>query len=349
LAALVVSATCVAQASAKPHSFYGVSSQTPLSANEIAKMGKGGIGTLRIVIDWNSVDPTSAPGDYQWGSVDALVTAAAANRVEVLPFLFGTPSWVAKGLDNRKCNPCSAYAPRHKAALRAWRDFVAAAVARYGRGGEFWAAHPELPYKPFGAWQIWNEQNSKTFYAPRPTVKGYAKLLEAAAKAIQKNDRKADVVLGGMAELSGSRKAVAGPKYLRQLYRRRGAQRDFDGVAVHPYGSKVAWVVVQVDHFTEEINRAHDSHSGLGITVTCWGSANGSNPLEVGKRGQAKRLKETYRYFEHNKRKLHLKTVIWFSWRDSAVSICDWCASSGLLKQSGKPKPSFRAMKQLAR
>ncbi len=348
LTALVAMTTLVATASAKPKPFYGVVSQTFLSANEVQKMGDAGIGTLRTVVDWGSVDPTAAP-DYQWGGFDGLVAAAAANRMRVLPTLFGTPNWVARGLDNRNCDPCSIYAPRGKAALRAWREFVTAAVKRYGRQGDFWAENPQLPYRPIKAWQAWNEQNSKSFYRPRPTPKGYAKLLKFAAKAIRSNDRKADVVLGGMAELSGSSKAVAGPKYLRKLYRRKGVKRHFDGIAVHPYGAKVKAVKQQVNRFRNVAVSARDKRVGMWITETGWGSSKGSNPLEVGKGGQAKRLKQTFKYFKRNRGRLNVKSVVWFSWRDSPVSICAWCASSGLLSQSGEPKPAYRALKRLAR
>ena len=73
--------------------------------------------------------------------------------------------------------------------------------------------------------------------------------------------------------------------------------------------------------------------AGLWVTETGWGSSTGSNPLEVGPSGQAQRLGEVYRYFARERNRLNVKTVIWFSWRDSSVSICAWCASSGLLDQ----------------
>ena len=74
-----------ANASAKPHRFYGVVSQTPLSSPEIAKMAKARIGTLRALMHWAAIDPSAAPDDYQWGAFDTLVADAAVNRVEVLP------------------------------------------------------------------------------------------------------------------------------------------------------------------------------------------------------------------------------------------------------------------------
>ena len=245
--------------------------------------------------------------------------------------------------------PCDAYAPRRRAALEAWTEFTGAAVDRYGPGGDFWSENPQLPRRPIRAWQIWNEQNSKTFYSPQPTVKGYAKLLDAAAGAIRSRDRKADVVLGGMAELAGSRKAIPGHEYLHDLYDRRGAKRDFDGVAIHPYGAKASSVEAQAELFVSESRDAHDPNVGLWVTETGWGSSTGANPLEVGPSGQAQRLGEVYRWFAHERNRLNVKTVVWFSWRDSATSICAWCANSGLLTQSGNPKPAFRMFKRLAR
>jgi polysaccharide biosynthesis protein PslG len=343
LAALALPAT----AAAKPHPFYGVSSQTALGPGDYKKMSKAHIGTLRAVLLWSGVNPTQN-GAYAWSGFDTVVADAARQRIRVLPFIFGTPSWVARNLDNRKCGACDAYAPRHRAALAAWKQFVGAAVDRYGRGGDFWAEHPELPRMSIRAWQIWNEQNSKTFYRPKPTTKGYAKLLHAASSAIQAHDRKADVVLGGMAELAGSRKAVKGHEYLHDLYNRHGIKRDFDGIAVHPYGAKASAVETQAQLFVDEARDAHDGKVGLWVTETGWGSSNGSNPLEVGRRGQADRLRDAYRWFTRERHRMHIKTVVWFSWRDSAQSICAWCASSGLLKKSGRPKPAYRMMKRVA-
>ena len=34
-------------------------------------MGTGGVGTLRALLNWGSVDPGPDPADYQWGGFDA--------------------------------------------------------------------------------------------------------------------------------------------------------------------------------------------------------------------------------------------------------------------------------------
>ena len=152
-----------------------------------------------------------------------------------------------------------------------------------------------------------------------------------------------------MAELAGSKKAVPGPEYLDKLYRRSGVERDFDGIAVHPYGAQVSAVEEQTERFDEITREAGDQGASLWITEVGWGSASGGNPLNAGQQGQAKRLTQAYRYFERQRNRMKIKTVTWFSWQDSATSICDWCASSGLLTTGAKAKPAYRAFKRVAR
>jgi hypothetical protein len=52
-------------------------------------------------------------------------------------------------------------APGHFADYEA---FAAAVAARYGVGGSFWAANPQLPYLPIEQFEIWDEANSDNFW-----------------------------------------------------------------------------------------------------------------------------------------------------------------------------------------
>jgi hypothetical protein len=340
----LIGATSAGAASA-PRSFFGVVPQRSLDAPTLKRMGDANVGTLRIIITWAGVDPSAAAGDNDWSGIDPVVLEAARNGIDVLPFVFGTPSWAAKSLDNRNCSPakCVLYAPKSKAALGAWSTFLGEAVDRYGPGGEFWSQHPEVPADPIRNWQIWNEQNSKSFYAPKPDPKGYAKLLKVSAKTIRARDGAADVILGGMAELAGSRKAIAGSEYLEKLYDVKGSSKSFDGVAPHPYGKSINKVSGQIDLYRDVIKKAHDSKVGLWVTEIGAGSASGGNPLNVGDKGQAKLLKKIYKYFLKQRKKLHVQQVDWYSWQDSQPSICSWCATSGLLDANGNTKPSYGA------
>ncbi|MQA76175.1 MAG: hypothetical protein GEU88_17885 [Solirubrobacterales bacterium] len=344
LLALGAIGVTAAGAQAVPKGFYGVVPQAPLGTADYARMGQGKVGTLRVQLNWAGSDPTATAGDYDFHVFDAVVAGAAANGVAVLPFVYGTPSWVATGIDGYGCGAdCGTFAPKSPAALDALSSFIGAAVARYGDNGSFWAQNPALPYKPIAAWQIWNEQNSKSFYAPKPKPKRYAKLLKAADGAVRAEDRSADVVLGGMAELAGSRKAVKGSKYLKKLYRVKGAKKSFDGVAPHPYGAKVSTVVDQIELFRAVMKKAKDKRTDLWITELGWGSAKGGNPLNRGTKGQAKRLKGAFKYFKKHRRKLRIENVDWFTWSDSENRICAWCSTAGLFEAGLAPKPAWRA------
>jgi polysaccharide biosynthesis protein PslG len=343
LGALLAIAAGSSAFAAAPRSFYGLSSQTHLGTADLDRMGQGNVGTLRIILEWSGVDPSPAADDYNWAAIDAIVADAARNGITVLPFVFGTPQWVARDLDGRNCtSKCGLFAPSKRGAIDAWAGFLRDAVARYGPNGAFWAANPGLPQVPITGWQIWNEQNSKSFYRPRPNPKKYVKLLKASNAAIKGIDPGADVILGGMAELAGSRKATPGARYLAKLYKRKGAKKHFDGVALHPYGAKLKAVQEQVGLFRKAMKRGRDRGADLWITELGWGSARGGNPLNRGPRGQATRLKQAFKYFTKRRGKLNVRTVIWFSWMDSAARICAWCPKSGLFDQQFAPKRSWR-------
>ena len=340
-------AMTLAQSSADaavPRSFYGVVPQTPLNDNDFDRMGQGRVGTLRVPLSWGLIDPSAAADDYDWSGVDPVVEGAARNGVEVLPFFFGTPDWVAKDLDGYNCGAdCATFAPKSPAAIAAFGEFVRAAVQRYGPAGSFWDENPTVPKLPITAWQIWNEQNSREFYAPKQNPKAYATLLETAAAEVRAVDGSAQVVLGGMAQLAGSNKATKASKYLTKLYKVRRIKNLFEGVAIHPYGASVDKVAAQVELFREVMKEGGDRRAGLWVTELGWGSDKGGNPLNRGSKGQADRLKEAFKYFRKQRRKYRIETVNWFSWMDSAASICDWCAASGLFKAGLVEKPSWRA------
>jgi polysaccharide biosynthesis protein PslG len=344
--AAVTALVATPAASAVPRSFFGIVPQTQLLEGDYARMAQGRVGTLRVILNWSAIE--LEPDVYNWTGYDAIVSGAAHAGVTVLPFLYGTPEWVARGLEHRRCTrDCGLFAPKGKKALLHWRDFIADAIARYGPNGAFFAENPTVPRKPIRAWQVWNEQNSRVFYKPKPSPGAYAKLLDQAAKAIRSSDPGADVVLGGMAEfrrLAAGPKVIAGSDFLDRLYRVRGnVKRDFDGVAPHPYAGEVARVIRQTNA-TRKVMRKHgDGRAGLWVTELGWSSSRGGNPLEVGAQAQAQRLKQAMRFFKRRANRYNVKNVSWFSWVDSPRSICSWCANSGLFMPGLVEKPAWRA------
>ena len=332
-----------AHAAKAPKDFFGVVPQTSPTANDFQRLGQGKVGAMRIGIFWTAVDPVAPVGGFDFSTVDPLVANAAQNGVEILPYLYGTPAWVSTGLDGYSCgNECGTFAPKSDAALSAWAAFAGAVAARYGENGTFWTQFPNLPKVPIESFQIWNEPNSSVFFAPKADPKEYAKVLSAASGAIAGADPSADIVLGGMPQLGGSSKAIPGTKFLKKLYKVGGIKKQFDGVAVHPYGKQVKAVTDQVEAFRKESVKAKDKPATLWVTETGWSSKKGGHPLNVGSKGQSKRLKESFTFFKKNRKKLKIQQVDWYSYKD-APSVCAWCADSGLFTTAGSPKPSWTA------
>jgi polysaccharide biosynthesis protein PslG len=348
LLALLISLSAAAGAQAVPKTFFGTMPQTGLSSTDIDHMGQARVGTLRLGIDWASTDPT--PGDdYNFGGFDALVKAAAQQGITVLPYVAGTPGWVAD-MEGAKCdvggNRCGTFAPHTQAGLAAFQTFMSDLARRYGPNGIFWQQNPGIPEQPFDAWQIWNEQNSPTFYEPKPNVKRYAKLLKAADAGLNSVDPSAEVLVGGMfgTPLGGRKPGITSWDFLAKLYHVKGSKKYFDGVSIHPYAAKLSKVQFQVDQIRDAMKAARDTRTDIWITELGWASSGPTNPLVRGRRGQAERLTEAFNYFLSKRRAFHLQTVIWYSWQDTTDrGPCEWCAGSGLLDRNGNEKPSYDA------
>ena len=345
---LALLAAAPAVAATPPERFFGVDPQTSLRDADYARIGEAGIGVVRFQLNWAAIDPGSAAGDYDWASADAVVGGAAAEGIRALPFAYGAPGWTIT-LDPGRCKGgCASNAPHGPLGRAAWRDFLGAAVDRYGPDGEFWSAHPDLPRLAIRDWQIWNEQNSPTYWRPRPNPRAYARLVRAAHRAIADHDPGARVILGGMfgTPFGGLGPGIAASTFLARLYRAPGARGDFEGVAVHPYGARLAAVKRQVERLRRRMARAGDQRAELWVTELGWASGGGAHPLNRGLRGQATRLRQSFRYLIRNRRELRLENVTWYSWRDTpaGAGLCAWCPESGLLSAGGEPKPAFAAL-----
>jgi hypothetical protein len=356
LLALVAVLLAPAAAQALPRTFFGIAPQTALTDRDASYMKAGGIGSVRWPINWATVQPT-ARGGYDWSSVDPAITAASRKGLKFLPFLYGTPRWIAK-------KPTTLPVDSGRA-RRAWLAFVDAAVERYGPEGEFWSQHapsqatansvPAVPRpQPVRTWQIWNEANFFYFAYPVSPSR-YARLLKPTYKEIKADDPFAKVVLSGLfgAPDQGGKQGRDATKFLAALYRVPGIKNYFDGVALHPY----AFHVEDLEELTEEMREVmienHDSRTGLYLTEMGWGSQNDSKivAFEQGIHGQARELRKAYAFLIASRHRLKIKGTYWYSWKDNPeYTACSFCDSVGLFKAGNgfRPKPAWRAFVALS-
>jgi hypothetical protein len=134
----------------------------------------GGITWVREDIVWAALEPRR--GRFNWRRSDALMRNAARLGVNVLALVTYAPGWAnGHGAD-------MFYPPTNPGD---YGMFVGALLARYAKGGTFWAANPRLQPRPLTAIEIWNEPWLWEFWRPNPDPAAYARLVRAAGEAAE--------------------------------------------------------------------------------------------------------------------------------------------------------------------
>ena len=332
-AVLVATALALGPASAaEAGSFHGVVSQDNLTATDFQRMAYAKVGSVRVRVGWETVEPRV--GQRTWRRWDAFVGRASTYGVRVLPVLVGPGP---RGVSNP---------PVDRRSRKLFAKFAGAFAGRYGRGGSFWAGRARDV--PITAYQIANEQNGLAYWDGRPNPRAYAKLVKAVAGKVERADRRAEIVLGGMYGMPQGNGALTSWAYLKKLYKVRGIERSFDTVAIHPYAETLAGIKRQIKKARSAMRRARDGRAKLRITEIGFGSG-ASGGFEKGAQGQADMLTKLYRSLERRRREWKLKAVNWFSWQDNPTAGCSFCSTSGLFSASGVPKPSWFAFVEVSR
>jgi hypothetical protein len=298
-----------------PRSFYGVMGSTDPDPTEIARMGAGRVGTLRINLVWGAVQP-SAGAPYDWSHYDAIIGAAAQQGIRVLATVSSSPAWVA---------PRSNYPPTGPF-IAPFRAFVQAAAQRYASNVTYW--------------QLWNEMNSPSFWFDQPSPSQYVNLLKVFNSGVKSGNPRAKVVLGGLfrtPQLPGSIPLV---RYLPGIYK-AGGKRFFDAVSVHPYANAPKDALRAVKQTRKIMDRFKDTKARLWITEIGWATGGNPSPLTVSPDIQAADLTRSYRLLAKTRKRLKLTGAIWYSWRDLPGLI--WFNHTGLFDETLNPKPSWYA------
>jgi hypothetical protein len=320
-----------------------------ISPHAAGRMASGGVRSVRFALNWFGIEATQ--GRYDWGETDALIGNLAANGIRPLPILFGTPQWAVAQLPptafSAPTGGDTAYPPvMTPKASRAWSRFVRAAARRYGPHGAYWSrvypsVHPGARPLPVGIWQIWNEPNIDRAFWPSASVSRYGALVKLSARSIHAVDPTAEIALAGVP----GHVEYHGKTFLNQLYARvPGIKRYFDIVAFHPYARTVNGVLLELHHLRRML-RHRDPRVRLWISEIGWGSARPDRFLNMGRVGQARKLRKLFSTLEREHARLPVWRVSWFDWRDPQAKnpACEWCTRSGLIDWRGHKKPAWDA------
>ena len=324
--------------------FHGVVAQGQLTPADYFWMAAGGVGSLRVVIEWRYIERTR--GEFNWAYLDMLASRAKQFGVRLLPTI------------EPPGPPGTSDPPTDRSSRKAFARFLGKAVARYGHKGSFWRGGSDR--YAVRSWQVMNEVNATNYWHGPPRPRGYARILKPASKAIRKNDRRAKVMLAGMFFTPGGVGAIDSWDYLRQLYKQK-TKGTFDTVAIHPYSQTLGGIRDGIERVRNVIRKRGDlgkrrkggkrGKRNRGVTLRIsefgWGSAP-QGRYNVGLQGQAQMLTDAFRLFERKRKPWRIEAVNWFSWQDSPTGACQFCSSAGLFTFDRDPKPSWQAFLEAA-
>jgi polysaccharide biosynthesis protein PslG len=324
--------------------FFGITQGIRLDEEDFETMEETGVASNRVLLLWGSVQPSQ--GSFKWGPSDALVGALASHGIQAAPFVWGSPPWVASTIARPPLDGLGD--------VQAWQNFLEAAVARYGRGGIYWAKKyrqrygPDAKPLPVHSWQIWNEPNLSKYFAPSPSVEQYARLLQISHSAIKSKDPQAGIVLAGMPGYGD----VNAWDFLDSLYAVAGIKGDFDAVALHPYAPNLDELRLEIERLRAVMSKHGDRGTPLWLTELGWGSAPPDRfGLNKGVNGQERLLSSSFKLILRHRKAWTVERVFWFDWRDPIdpeALKCSFCGSAGLLTYNRTPKPAYHAFKAFA-
>ncbi|MDQ6607627.1 MAG: hypothetical protein M3Z06_13915 [Actinomycetota bacterium] len=223
--------------------FLGRSADARYVDRQLAGAATDGLGLARAAPLWEFTEPRPPHGAshrYDWRYDDLVAGRLAAHGFRWIALLAYAPGWASATPDELHGAP------------RTPSDYAAYAAAVAGR------------YRgQIAAYEIWNEENSPAFWRPAPDAAAYARLYLAARAAIHRVDPGVPVLVGGLADGSGS-------AFLAQLLRRPELRGQVDGVAVHPYGRDPAQVLDRVRGYRLQLRDLGAGEVPLYVTEYGW-------------------------------------------------------------------------------
>jgi hypothetical protein len=238
------------------------------------KLRSGGVSWLREDFHWGAFEPTQ--GNWTWTVGDRLMRNASTAGLNILGIFAYSSDWGADG-------PTIYHPPRDPAQ---YANFCRKVVERYGPGGTFWAANPQLDPRPLTAVEIWNEPWLTNFWKPNPDPARYATLVRAASAAIHAAQPTIKVLAS--ADIFQMRSDTTQSRDWFRLLMENDADtfRDYvDAYSVHAYvqdRSPLDTATAQRWRFdrvlmTRDLAAAHSASKPIWITEFGWSTEAGSS------------------------------------------------------------------------
>jgi len=287
----------------------------------VALLAESGVGMVRMDFSWDDIE--SEQGVFEFDRYDRIVALLARHNIRIL----GIASYCS-----RWAGACWNGPPDRN------EDFVAyfSAVVRRYRG--------RVKY-----WEIWNEPDSRVYWAEQDRMVRYTGLLVDCFQAAKEIEPSCRILIGGLTE----RLTVA----LKNIYRNGGGD-CFDIVNIHPFVdplkpgafSSLRGIVRGVRKVMAEFN---DADKTLWCTeLGCPGvrAPNRGNGWWMGMSPTEKQQAAwAARVFTDGIMLEGVEKIFWAFFQDTADHFGNGVDSFGLVRGDFSRKPSFSAMRNAVR
>jgi hypothetical protein len=123
------------------------------------------------------------------------------------------------------------------------------------------------------------------------------------------------------------------------------AAKYFDSLAINSYARDHRQLGRMLRSIRKQMNARGDRRGRIWITEIGWGDRGPEHRYIVGEKGQATRIAKSLALIRKQRKKLGLRGVVYFCWRDGAPYAPDfkdmWGLHTGLLDINGNPKQGF--------
>jgi polysaccharide biosynthesis protein PslG len=284
----------------------------------LAAAASAGLGLARAAPLWEFTErqpPRDGRHVYDWRFDDLIASRLAAHGFKWIAVLAYAPTWA------------SADPRRLHGAPSAAADFAAYAgafAARY---------HGQIT-----AYEIWNEENSPTFWRPAPDPAAYARLYLAARAAIHRADPSTPVLVGGLANST---------PFLSQLLTVPGVAGQIDGIAVHPYDAGPLQVLARVRAYRLELRSLGAGDVPLYVTEYGWSTSPPGNNTFASPAQQGPFIGDVAAALLRSD--CDVRAAIFYAWSTSERNPADRDQWYGIASASGGPTAATEAVAHAAR
>ena len=313
------------------------------SNNGFGEIAGAGASWVRVPISWRGIEPSDTrPEDYDWSGLDASVSNATEEGVELILTLGGQPSWVA------------VYAQGPVTDTEDIEEFFGAVVERYdGDGMNDAPGSPQVTYfelynepdngdpahAEHGGWGCWGDSDND---APGcGDAEDYAELLRLLYPVVKEANAQAKLVFGGIALDWFAPEGPFDPHFLENVLAACEGQDCFDVMNFHYYPPfRPNWdaygtaIIGKTSYVRDQLAWYGRADTPIICTETNWDSAASWGSDEL----QSRYVVKAYvRGMAAN-----LDVVVWFWARDREAG-----GGPGLLDVNMQPKASYRAFEKM--